>query len=110
MSNEIRDGEWKLWSYDPLYKRTVWVIHDHATGQMHFRIDYEVEGLIEQNKAAYNNAPNGWAGDYLHHVAKVPLNLWYDKLEPAHGDSKVLDRFLNDPDNRAFRTKKGWIG
>jgi hypothetical protein len=110
MSNEIRDGDWNLWSYDPLYKRTVWVIHDHESGQMHFRIDYEVEGLLEENKEAYKEAPKGWAGDYLHHIARVPLNLWYDQLEQTKGDPKALDRWLNDVDNRAWRTKKGWIG
>lgn len=110
MSNDIRDGNWKLWSYDPLYRRVVWVIHDHENGQMHFRIDYEVEGLIEQNKQAFNDAPRGWKGDVLHHIAKVPLNLYYDELDQMKGDDKAFDRWLNDSSHRVFRTKKGWVG
>lgn len=108
-TSEIRDGAWKLFRHDPLYRRTIWVMHDHG-GQMHFRIDYEIEGLLEANKQAYNEAPNDWAGEYLHHIARIPLNLWYDELEQMRDDPKQLDLFLNNPDNRAFRTKKGHVG
>ena len=110
MSNEIRNGAWKLFDYDPLYRRAVWVNHDRENGLMHFRVDYDVSELLEQNKEAYNNAPRGWAGEYMHHIAKVPLNLYYDQLEPMKGDDKAFDRWLNDPENRGWRTKKGWIG
>lgn len=110
MSTEVRDGDWTLFKHDPFYRRSIWVMHDRETGQMHFRIDYEIEGLLEANKQAYNEAPDNWAGDYLHRIAKIPLNLWYDQLEEKKDDPRQLDLFLNDPDNRAFRTKKGHVG
>ena len=77
---------------------------------MHFRIDYEVSALLEANKSAYNNAPDSWAGEAMHHIARIPLNLWYDKLEETQDDPRQLDLFLNDPDNQRVPHQKGLVG
>jgi hypothetical protein len=62
MSDEIRDGDWTLFDHDPARGRTIW--HLHQDGMDHYRIDYEVEQLLEQNKADFNVASRQWKGDW----------------------------------------------
>jgi hypothetical protein len=105
----ITDGAWRLFDYDFLTGRSVWVLHDG--NQTHFRTDYPVDKLVEVNQASRNMAQSGFKGDY-HLVASVPLNLAYDSgLMDAHsqGDQKFISKWMNDGDNRAFRTKEGTV-
>ena len=108
---QIRDGEWILFEHDHETGRTVWYMQDGP--YTHWRTDYPVENLIEANQRHRNMASNGWAGDY-HLVASIPQNILYDEnlgLSRAHneGDDKYLSRWLNDSDNRAWRTKEGKV-
>ena len=105
----VRDGDWTLVSHDVKLGRTVWSMRN-GDGSITYRTDYAVDPTIEANTAMRNMASPGWKGDY-HKVASVPLNLFYDKLNPAiqQDDNKFLSRWLNDSDNRAWRTKEGRI-
>lgn len=106
---KIRDGDWTLYSYDVKLGRQVWYI-TNPDGSMTFRTDYEVQPTIDQNTVQRNIAQAGWKGDY-HQIASVPLNVFYDQLAEAHnqGDDKYVSRWLNDSDNRAWRTKDGRV-
>lgn len=101
------DGDWYLISHDPQLKRTTWQ-RDNGDGTSTQRTDYEVQPTIDQNTAQRNIAQSGWKGDY-HHVASVPLNVFYDQLAEAarHHDDKYVSKWLNDRDNSAWRTKSG---
>jgi hypothetical protein len=68
------------------------------------------DDTIEENLIARNAASSGWAGDW-HRVASVPMNLFFAQLQEAHteGDERYISRWLNDSDNRAFRTKSGVV-
>ena len=103
----IRDGDWVLFDYDPKLRRQVWVL-DNPDGSRTWRTDYEVDATIEINKAQRNMAQAGWKGDY-HHVASIPLNIYYDQLHEAArgGDDRYMSKWLNDSSNRAWRTKDG---
>lgn len=107
----IKDGDFELMSWDLATGRTVWSMFDGE--KMVIRTDYPVAQTLEQNAVFRNNAPDGWKGDY-HRVASVPLNLLYDDnlgLNKAiqQGDDKYLSRWLNDSDNRAWRTRSGSV-
>ena len=106
----VYDGAWRLFAYDPLFKRTIWILHQD--GEMHFRVDFDVTQKIEENKQHRLLADKGWKGDGLHRIASVPLNTYYAELEPAKadGNTKYIDKWLNNSDNRAWRTKEGHIG
>lgn len=111
IGREIRDGDWTLHEYDPVTGRTVWQLFDGE--KTVFRIDTPVQTAIDQNTAFRNAAPDGWKGDY-HRVASVPMQLLYDDnlgLNKAiqQGDDKYMSRWLNDSDNRAWRTKDGRV-
>lgn len=103
----IYDGDWYLVDHDEKLGRTVWAV-DNADGTTTYRTDYRVDPTIEINKAQRNLAQNNWKGDY-HHVASIPLNVYYDQLAEAakQGDEKFMNKWLNDSDNLAWRTKEG---
>lgn len=107
----IRDGDWTLLEWDPVTGRTVWTLFDGEKTVI--RTDYPVSSIMEHNAAVRNATPDGWQGDY-HRIASVPLNLLHDEntgLMKAHkeGDDAYVSRWLNDIDNRAWRTKDGRV-
>jgi hypothetical protein len=76
--------------------------------------EQNVDALIEQNKKEYNNAETKWSDQLFgNKVASIPFTA-IDNLN-KQGIMKgftVLDQkkffaWLNDPDNRFFRTKQG---
>jgi YD repeat-containing protein len=108
----IRDGDWELMEWDPVTGRTVWLTRDER-GRPVIRTDTPVQSTLDENATVRNATPDGWKGDW-HRVASVPMQLLYDDnlgLNKAiqQGDDKYLSRFLNDPDNRAWRTKEGRV-
>jgi hypothetical protein len=105
----IRDGDWVLFDHDIQLGRSVWKrVNDD--GSVTFRTDYQVDRMIEQNRVALNES-HGQRWDGGRRVASIPLNLFYDQLDPAlmQGDDKFLSRWLNDGDNAAFRTFGGRV-
>lgn len=111
LSREVRDGDWTLMQWDPATGRTVWALHD--SDRMVLRTDTPVAASIEANTTHRNAAREGWTGDY-HRIASVPMQLLYDPsvgLNTAiqQGDDAYLSRWLNDSDNRAWRTKEGRV-
>jgi len=109
MADEIRDGDWVLMEHDPELGRSIW--HLHQDGRDHFRIDYPVGQLLEANKAEYNAADRSFKEDWVK-VASLPHNILHDSgLDEAiqQRDKKFVSRFLNDSDNRAWRTKPGKV-
>ena len=77
----------------------------------------DVTEIVEQNKQEYNNALTTWgSGDVFDNkIASIPFTV-IDKLnqQGIMRGFHVLDmpkfkNWLNDPDNRFFRTKQGRI-
>ncbi len=110
--DEIRDGDgWLLIDHDPLMGRTIWAKQEWDGNQVvtHYRTDYQVDKLIGENQEHRNASQNKRFGDW-ERVASIPLNTLYDSgLSEAaeNDDQKFMSRWLNDPDNRAFRTFRG---
>lgn len=102
----IKDGDFTLVDWDPASGRTVWHYFDGEKTVV--RTDYPVTATVAENQLCRNEAGNAWKGDW-HRVASVPLNIYYDQLHAAEqqGDEKYVSRWLNDSDNRAWRTKEG---
>lgn len=106
---KVKDGDWTLFDYDIQTGRQVWTIQN-GDGSTTFRTDYPAEATMDINQAQRNLAQPGWKGDY-HQVASIPLNVYHDQLAQAakEGDEKYMSRWLNDSDNRAWRTKEGSV-
>lgn len=97
--------DWKVFSRDP--DGTVTYFLDLGDSWV-LRTETPVDDLIANNAAQFNASDGKRWGDGKV-VARLPLNLFYDKLaEPMkQRDQEYLKRFLNDADNRAYRTFKG---
>jgi hypothetical protein len=106
---KVRDENgWELVSHDERMGRTVWSYYDgQAT---HYRTDYRVDNIVNDNKVAQAELAGKRWGDGQR-IASIPLNVYFDQLEQAHkeGDDKYVSRWLNDGDNAAFRVKEGRV-
>ena len=68
----------------------------------------DITGIIEANKAEFNASPERW-GEFTK-VGSIPMVVYYDlERRGILQDQKALAKWLNDPDNRAFRTRSGTI-
>jgi hypothetical protein len=107
----IRDGDWKLFDYDFQTGRSVWVMDDGE--KTVFRTDYPIDATVAENAHVRKEAGKAWKGDW-HRVASVPFNLLHDPNTGLNkaletGDGKYVSRWLNDSQNRAWRTKEGRV-
>ena len=70
--------------------------------------EQDVTAIIEDNKAEFNEAPERW-GEWTK-VGSIPISVYYElERQGILHDQKALAKWLNDPDNRAFRTRPGTI-
>lgn len=108
--------EVRHFDYDPLSGVNEKYFYDHATDEFTLTREQEITPLVELNKFKYNNAPDRYGNDIMHHVASIPFTL-LPELEKkgimtAGGriiDEKALKAWLNDSDNRVFRTRPGRV-
>lgn len=104
----------QLFSHDPLTGITREFHHDPMDPEGKFLINtiQDVEPIIEANRESYNavNTRIGSNGETLTRVASIPLNIYFE-LQRAGitKDPVAMKRWLNDPDNRAFRTRAGTV-
>lgn len=104
----IWDGSFQLFGLDKETGDKVWVQTD-TDGTMTFKYVQDVEALLEVNKALRDGTDDRRFGDWRH-IASVPNNLAEQSgLNEAwrQRDDHFVERFFNDPDNRAFRTSRG---
>ena len=96
-------------------KMRIFKEHNTDDGKI-IETNQDVTDIIEKNKQEYNNNPTKWGDDLFDNkIASIPMTV-VDKLnqEQIMRGFHVLDQkkffaWLNDPDNRFFRTKKGRI-
>jgi len=70
--------------------------------------EQDVTSIVEANKREYNDAPERW-GEWTK-VGSIPLSVYYElERKGILKDQVALAKWLNDPDNRAFRTRPGTI-
>ena len=84
-------------------------------GGLIIRTSQDVTAIVEQNKAQYNSISSRQKWGDLTKVASLPFTV-IDTLNRkgimrgfAVIDEKEFRRFLNDPENRFFRTRPGIV-
>lgn len=104
----IKDGDWELVQYDRSLKRSVWRYFDGL--KTHYRHTYEVDDILNANRIE-QNATHGQKWGEWRKVASIPAGIFFDSLGVAQQqrDEKYINKFLNDSDNRAFRTFLGRV-
>lgn len=92
------------------------VAHNTEDGGLVIETVQDVSSIIEQNKKEYNENNGKWGGDIFDNkIASIPLTV-IDDLNKAgimRGfhvlDQKKFRAWLNNPDNRFFRTRQGRV-
>ena len=102
----------KILDYDPLTKTTQWYHYDESTKQHALETEQDVTHIIEDSKSLFNQVDEraNWKGD-THRIASIPMSIYHElaKISNNFKDQKVIKKWLNDPDNRVFRTRPGRI-
>ena len=90
-------------------QETVTTFEEEADGSFHITKWQDVEPLLKINKQEYNSGVNDPGRTPLgRKVASVPITIWENWMKASNGkiqhDPKLLAKYLNDPDNKYFRT------
>lgn len=86
-----------------------WFDYDEESDTFGIHTEQDLAPAIEANKQLYNEAPTNWKAD-MHLVASIPMSIYYDlKQKGIADDDAAMKRWLNDPDNKVFRTRAGAI-
>lgn len=104
----------RVLSQNPQAGTTEWFHYDDVEDRIWTETVQDAEPLLELNLLARNEYDERarWKGD-THHVASVPLVV-IDRIKRTTGIDLLRDKaaqraFLNDPDNRMFRTRPGRV-
>lgn len=103
----------KLLDKDNIRQKTA---HNTDDGGLVIATEQDVSDIIEQNKKEYNATNGRWGDDLFDNkIASIPLTV-IDDLNKAgimRGfhvlDQKKFRAWLNNPDNRFFRTRQGKV-
>ena len=101
--------DWELEDDDPMTGTRIYTAE--VDGMIVQRTEYYVaDDLIEANKEIQKMTDNQRWGDGQI-VASLPLPFLYSKFgeDIRDGDNTRIERFLNDPDYKFLRTKRGNI-
>src|SRR5262249_37076234 len=95
---------------DPVSGQFSEFVHDDAADEFIINRGQVVDHIIEANKLDFNDAPrlSGGKDGPGARVASIPLDIYFELR--GHGivqDRKRFAKWLNDPDNRAWRTAPG---
>ena len=84
--------------------------YDDAKDEAIIQTQQDVTDVIEENKNEFAQIDERAKWGELTKVASIPLSLYYElKAEGKLDDQAYMKRWLNDPDNRHFRTRPGEV-
>jgi hypothetical protein len=99
----------KLFDFDPITGTKKMWHYDAEKDQATIETIVDASSLVENNKVLYNESKDNWRGE-MHLVASIPVELYYKwKNEGKLDDQKFIKTWLNDSDNRFFRTRAGKV-
>ena len=100
----------RLFDFDPETGTTKWWHYDAEKDEATIETVFEVGDLIEQNKKQYADTDERARYGEWSRVASIPMALFYRlKAKGIIDDQAAMKRWLNDPDNRFFRTRPGRV-
>jgi hypothetical protein len=100
----------RLFDYDPETGTTKWWHYDADKDEATIETEFQVGDLIEANKAQFNSTDERARWGEWNRVASIPMVLFHRlKQQGIIDDPAAMKRWLNDPDNRLFRTRPGRV-
>ena len=102
-------GNKKILSHDSMTGITkYWT--DNGDGTYTVETDQDMTAIIESNKKQHNATDKHTKHGEWSKVASIPMTVYYDlKQKGILDDQKAFQRWLNDPDNKYFRTRVGKV-
>ena len=99
----------RIFDTDPLTGTTrYWHVKDN--GEFVIETKQQISGIAESNKRSFADTDTKARYGDMAKVASIPLNVYYElKRQGIVDDPKAMKKWLNDPDNRAFRTRGGTV-
>lgn len=88
------------------------VLHGTDEGGIVIEHRQDAQDIIDTNKQIYNEFDERarFKGEHFHRVASLPLVVYFQlKRDGILDDQRRLKKWLNDPDNKYFRTRPGRI-
>jgi hypothetical protein len=107
--SDVADGGKRFFDYNPITKETEYFYSD-ADGE-NFTIEtvQDVTEIAKYNKELYKENSGRWKGDF-HQVASIPNVIYWELWRQGIvQDEEKFKEWMNDPDNRVFRTRDGKI-
>lgn len=102
-------GNKKILSHDSMTGITKYW-KDNGDGTYTIETDQDMTGIIESNKKQHNATDKHTKHGEWSKVASIPMTVYYDlKKKGIVDDPKAFQRWLNDPDNKYFRTRVGKV-
>ncbi|BDC37915.1 hypothetical protein [Paraburkholderia terrae] len=88
-----------------------WWHYDESSDTAVIETVQDHTAIVEANKASFNSVDErSRYNDGMHKVATIPLVILQDlKQKGILNDPAALKRWLNDPENRYFRTRPGQV-
>lgn len=106
----------RLFSHDPTTGIKKWFrYHEASSGnesEDSFSIEttQDVTDIVEHSKSCYNSIDERARWGDGAHVASIPISVWQDLKKKGIADNDAaFKRWLNDRDNRVFRTRPGRV-
>ena len=87
--------------------------YDDQEGKAYIKSEEDISSVLEKNKRSFNDAPMRHKSEVFNHTARIPYVV-IEKIKNETGvdilkDPDALRKFLNDPDNKMFRTRPGKV-
>lgn len=100
----------KLLDVDNFTGITEYFYYDDDTDQVRIEQVQNVDHIIEQNKAQLKDTGKNTKWGEWSKVATIPISIWADLNQKGIvRDPVAFKKWLNDPDNRFFRTREGKV-
>lgn len=100
----------RLFDYNPTLGITRYFHYNEATGQSTITTHQDVGKIAEEatRKRNMHTSLDRWGDGAV--IASVPLSIYHQWVrEGKERDDAFLRRWLNDPDNKVFRTRPGKV-
>lgn len=82
--------------------------HVKNNGEFAIETVQNVAGIVAENSRSYADVDTKEKFGDVARVASIPLGVYYDlKKRGIADDPAALKKWMNDPDNRAFRVRGG---
>lgn len=100
----------RVLDHDPFLGITEYFYYDDDTGECRIEQVQDASRIIEQNNAQRNLTDRNTRWGEWSKVATIPMNIWADlNAKGITRDKAAFKRWLNDPENRFFRTREGQV-